>query len=290
MSVIYKRIGIIGLGLIGGALAGRIRQCFPTIQIEALDTDQKSLDWAKVNGLIHQGFRSYEAWETPPDIVVIATPLSEEIMVFHELKRVWGNQPLVITDVWSIKQIIETQYQKSPDTWTCFGGHPMTGSEKSGVQYWKTVPIENAVYFLVPPTTPTPAYDQWKAFVTALGFRVAETTAQAHDTNVGLTSHMPYFLAIALVNTLKEACKTDPNLSLFFGPGFKDMTRLAAGSVDWGTMVSFHNKDAIKKALNTLQNELETLKTQLINGAVPHTILPLLQDSQTTRKKWFPNP
>jgi len=137
------------------------------------------------------------------------------------------------------------------------GGHPMAGSEQSGVRAASADLFKGAYYVLTPTaSTDMNAYRRVHSYVTSLGARVISVDAHAHDEAVAIVSHVPHVTASALVELAKaHAGESDELLRLAAG-GFKDTTRIAAGSPELWTGICLDNAHALAEGLDELRGVL----------------------------------
>jgi prephenate dehydrogenase len=200
------------------------------------------------------------------DLVVLATPAAgaeEWLALLGEIGYAG-----VVTDVASTKAEVMAQAARllGPDA-TFIGGHPMAGSERSGVAAADPEIFRGAYYVLTPAQdTDADAYGRLHRLVTQIGARVISLDAVAHDEAVAAISHVPHVAASALTNlAAARACGGSDVLRLAAG-GFKDMTRIAAGSPDLWTGICLDNGDAVVRGLDELGSQLAEFAALLRAG------------------------
>lgn len=266
----FSAVCVIGVGLIGGSFAAACKRLDDSLRVVGVDTDPDALAFALKRGLIDEGAMPTDAsvrvWlgpgavasggSGPCDLVVLATSASAA----EEWMRVLGESGYegVVTDVASTKLGVlaaAQSYLKGPATYV--GGHPMAGSEACGVEAARANLFDGAYYVLTPAQdTDMSAYQRLHSFITALGARVISVDAAAHDEAVAIISHVPHVTASALVDLAKaHAGERDELLRLAAG-GFKDTTRIAAGSPDLWTGICLDNADALVKGIEELRQVL----------------------------------
>lgn len=259
----FPRICIIGVGLIGGSIASAAKRLDPRQYIVGIDTDASSLEFALEHDLIDEGATPADpvvnswlgadgAGGLACDLVLLATPASSA----EEWFQVLGASGFegVITDVASTKRkVLEAAQRHLKDPGAFVGGHPMAGSEVSGVTAARPDLFKGAYYVLTPTReTNAEAFRKLHAFVGSLGARVLSVDANEHDSAVAIVSHVPHVTASALVDLAKmHAGEGDELLRLAAG-GFKDTTRIAAGSPDLWTGICLDNADAIADGVDEL--------------------------------------
>jgi len=253
----YQHIGFIGLGLMGGSIARLIRQKDPSIRIFGFSRSDTTIQYALDHHIIDHG--STKKIEIPQDLdlVFICTPISliQDYIVFLD-QHILGH--LLMTDVGSIKQGIGEgiSFRKGH----CFiGGHPMAGSEKTGIQYSDASLMKNATYILIPQQHRE--YTKFANFIRELDFRVLELNVEEHDTMVMAASHFPYLMAqLTVKNTEIISLEQKPSFQKVISTGFYDTTRVASSSVEWGMDVCRYNCKNLLKSLVALRENLATLE------------------------------
>lgn len=293
----FPRICIIGVGLIGGSIASAAKKLDPRHYIVGVDTDLHSLEFALEHNLVDEGatpadlridlwLGSSDTTDKACDLVVLATPAACAEDWFQRLgaSRFAG----VVTDVASTKRKVlaaAQQYLKEPCAFV--GGHPMAGSEVSGVAAARHDLFQGAYYVLTPTRdTNAEAFRKLHAFISSLGARVISVDADEHDSAVAIISHVPHVTASALVDLAKmHAGEGDELLRLAAG-GFKDTTRIAAGSPDLWTGICLDNADAVVKGIDELTavlsdfadkvraRDAEAVRTWLAHAADVRRALP----------------
>jgi prephenate dehydrogenase len=140
---------------------------------------------------------------------------------------------------------------------TFIGGHPMAGSERSGVAAADPELFRGAYYVLTPAKdTDAEAYRGLHRLVTSIGARVISLDAFAHDEAVAAISHVPHIAASALTNLAAERAMGGTDVLRLAAGGFKDMTRIAAGSPDLWTGICLDNRAAVVTGLDELGSQL----------------------------------
>ncbi|WP_054957208.1 prephenate dehydrogenase [Paenibacillus dakarensis] len=222
-------IAIFGVGLIGGSLA----LCFkgkPGITVTGYAHTQQYAQEVAARGVVDQVTMSAEEAARNADFIFLCVPvgnLEEYITLLSTLPLKPG---CIITDVGSTKASIAECAEKLILRDACFiGGHPMAGSERSGVAAASYLLFENAYYVL------TPAQGVPEAKVEALANMLSHTRAHIvtvephlHDQIVGAISHLPHIIAVALVNQICGYNDDNPLYQTLAAGGFRDITRIAS--------------------------------------------------------------
>jgi len=267
-----SRVTIVGLGLIGGSVAAAAKRAAPDVTIRGVDADAPSVEYAVAHGLVTEGGTPDQVearhWfqGCAEDLVVLATPVRATVAWLERL----GEQGFsgIVTDVASTKRAVVAAAARYRGSYRFVGGHPMAGSERSGIQA-ATPSLFDGAYYILTPTevTDMDAYREVHAFVTSLGARVISVDAAAHDDAVAVISHVPHVAAAALVD-LASARARDAGADLLrlAAGGFKDMTRIAAGSPELWTGICLENAAALVAGLEGLEGVLAEFRSAVAAG------------------------
>jgi len=258
----FGSVAVVGVGLIGGSFAAAVKRLEPALQVVGIDTDPRGLEWALSHSLIDaaslpDGLGAQE-WLGPEgvDLVVLATPAARVVEWLERLGVLgFGG---VVTDVASTKSaVIAAAEQHLGDRASFVGGHPMAGSERSGVEAADADLFRGSYYVLTPtPSTDVDAYRRVHALVSEFGCRVISVDAGSHDEAVAIVSHVPHVAASALVELAAGHAGQDGELLRLAAGGFKDTTRVAAGSPDLWTGICMDNADAVAGGVEELRDVL----------------------------------
>ena len=254
----FKRVTIIGVGLIGGSLALAIKHRFPVIHIIGVDKP-RILKRAVRRGVIDAAEPSVKRAVHSADLVIIAAPVFAIAKLLPLIAK--NTAPhAIVTDTGSVKRGIVEQAQKLFPDGNFIGGHPMAGSEFSGIEAAHPLLFQNAIYILTPTrTTNKKSLRAVAKFFTSLDARIFTTDPATHDSIVAAVSHLPQLASVALMNTVGKRHPHSPaHLSLAAG-GFRDMTRIASSRFHLWKDILSANKKEIGKALRLFINQLENM-------------------------------
>jgi prephenate dehydrogenase len=281
-SVPFQNITIIGVGLIGGSLALAIKQRFPAIRITGVDKPQV-LKSALERKAIDVAEKSIEQSVRSADLVILAAPVST---IFTMLPRVAKNcsPNTIVSDTGSVKHKLVQQAEKIFPHGNFIGGHPMAGSENSGINAAHPLLFQNALYILTPArTTKKESLRTLAGFFNSLGARVFNVDPTTHDSVVAAVSHLPQLAAVALMNTVGRHHPDAPTHLAFAAGGFRDMTRIASSRFGmWKDIISSNQKE-INKALHLYIKELTKISS-LVNSA-PSRLRAEFKKSRTLRSR-----
>jgi len=262
-----KKIGFIGLGLIGGSIAKAIRQYFPDYEIVAFDKSKETLALATQESVIDVACTSIDDNFHHCNYIFLCAPVSYNTAYLKQLKS-YLHEDCILTDVGSVKTSIHKEIIALDMEANFIGGHPMAGSEKSGFVNSKPMIIENAYYILTPTEkVPKEKVDQYASFVEALKALPVVLGFEEHDYVTGAISHLPHIIASTLVNFVKENDEKKELMKHLAAGGFKDITRIASSSPTMWQHICLKNKDNIVKILEQYIELLERAKSAIDEGA-----------------------
>lgn len=262
-------VTVVGLGLIGGSVAAAAQRSGRYARVRGVDTDAEACALAVARGFCQAATTPEEAaragWfgEGRESLVVLATPVEATIEWLQRLSD-WGFAGIV-TDVASTKRTVIEAAARAGGAYRFVGGHPMAGSERSGIAAAQATLFDGVYYILTPlGSTDADAYREVHSFVTSLGARVIAVDPEAHDDAVAVVSHVPHVVAAALIALANErAQEAGADLLRLAAGGFKDMTRIAAGSPDLWTGICADNAPAIVAGLDRFVALLERFRDTL---------------------------
>ncbi len=258
----FQRITIIGVGLIGGSLALALKEKFPAIRVTGCDRPavlKRALQRKAIDSAEHSVQRAVRS----ADLVVIATPISVISKLLPRIARAVSAQTIV-TDTGSVKHALVKQADRLFPRGNFIGGHPMTGSEYSGIDAAHPLLFQNALYLLTPAKTANRrSLFLLSRFIASIDARVLILDASVHDSVVSAVSHLPQLAAVALMNTVgKRHAQARKHLALAAG-GFRDMTRIASSPFAvWKDILRFNRKE-IAASLQIYTQHLKRLGSEL---------------------------
>ncbi len=262
----FKRLCIVGVGLIGGSVARAARQQGLVGHIIGYGRkqDEQNLQTAKQLGVIDGYSLDLAVAVQDADCVVIATPVASIESLFVELKPLWSDK-VIYTDVGSTKGSViaaaERVFGVVPDN--LVPAHPIAGAEQSGVAASVGDLFVNKRLIITPVTnTRTDAVQQIQNFWERLGSLVSVMAVQHHDGVLAATSHLPHILAFALVDMLGHKDEQSEIFKYAAG-GFKDFTRIASSDPTMWQDICAANKDEIIPLIAQLKGELDKIQRLL---------------------------
>jgi len=276
-------IAVLGLGLIGGSLAVAFKQQSEEYEVVGYNHNAPAVEEALARGIIDRAAASAEEACADADVIFVCVPV-RQIPNYCILAAQSAKPGAIITDVGSTKESIVAEVEAEvPEGVHFIGGHPMAGSERTGVSAANPALFKNVHYLLTPTErTDMVAYKKLHSMITSLGANVMAIDPVKHDHAVAVISHLPHMIAAVLMNLASNEANATENLLLLAAGGFKDTTRIAAGSPRMWIDICLDNRDAIMYSIEKMSDMLETLQ-HMIEEEDKGRITDLLERAQQAR-------
>jgi prephenate dehydrogenase len=259
---VFGKIGIVGLGLIGGSIALASREIWPSSLVVGVD-DKDVLEQAMRLHAIDVAADDLIVL-AEVDVVILAAPVRENITLLGALDDN-VRQAAIVTDTGSTKRAMVEAARALPPRFTFVGGHPLGGAAKGGLEHARPDLFAGRPWLLTPAGEGTgEAVERLSAFVRALGAEPRVVSVPAHDRLLAYLSHLPQLTASALMQVIGDAVG-DEGLALA-GRGLLDTTRLASSPSGIWRDIAMTNGDEIRGALDGLIAVLANLRADLDNG------------------------
>jgi prephenate dehydrogenase len=259
---VFQKVGVVGLGLIGGSIALAAREIWPTslvIGVDNKDVLETAMRLHAIDVAADDPIVLAEA-----DLVILAAPVQQNIELLGMLDEN-VRQPAVITDVGSTKRVMVDAARTLPSRFRFVGGHPLGGAAKGGLEHARPDLFGGRPWLLTPAGEGGgDAVEKLSSFVRALGAEPRLMDAATHDRLLAFLSHLPQLTASALMGVVGGAVGQD-GLALS-GKGLADTTRLASSPADIWKDIAATNADEIGPALDALIAVLQELRRDLPNG------------------------
>lgn len=253
MAFPFRRVGISGLGLIGGSMARAIASVAPGVVLSGADPDPDTRALAVASGLFAGVEAGTAGIAAAVDLLILAAPVASIEADLRALAS-RADLSLAVTDVGSSKGSICRLGTLLPESIRFVGGHPMAGSAERGFGASRADLFRGAPYAVMVPASPTSA--EVHALVTAVGARVIEVSPEDHDRAVAATSHLPQLVAVALANVVGAVAERDPHVLELHGRALEDMTRIAASAFSVWEPILAANREAIAGSVEAFHREL----------------------------------
>jgi prephenate dehydrogenase len=263
---LYRSVGIVGTGLIGGSLGLALRRSGRVGRVLGYDVQPGMLREALRRGAVEEAADSVEDLAENCELLFIAVPVRSIPVVLRKAAP-FLREGATVTDVGSVKEPVVREAEKAVSPGRHFiGGHPMAGSEQKGVEFSDPFLFQDAYYVLTPPDDcDAEVFSRLHALLSSLGARVVAMTPEQHDRAVSVISHLPHVLAVTLMNLALDGAEDDPLLRLAAG-GFRDMTRIASSDSRLWLDIIVENRKALGDSLEKFLGRLEKVARWLEEG------------------------
>lgn len=264
---LIKRLAIIGVGLIGGSLARVLREKGEVVEVIGIGRGEANLKKALELGVVDSYSLDPLTGIAGADMVFLATPVCSIAQVL--LQIVPGLTPgAVVTDGGSVKGEIVTACEKimPPDTFFV-GGHPIAGTENSGVEA-SFSSLYHGKRCIITPTDQTDrdALAKVRRMWEIAGSEVVEMDVDKHDHVVAAISHLPHMVAYSLVNAVGGYDRFSENILKYSAGGFRDFTRIASSDPAMWRDIALMNRTAVLEMMDFFQDYFSTLRTLVDAG------------------------
>ncbi|MCG7393595.1 prephenate/arogenate dehydrogenase family protein [Microvirga sp. ACRRW] len=258
---LFKRVALIGLGLIGSSIARAVKHLNLAGTLVAIDRSEEVVARVRELGIADEATTDFVAGVTNADLVILCVPVGVCGAVAEVIKP--GLKPgCIVSDVGSVKASVIAQVQPHlPEGVHFVPAHPVAGTEHSGPDAGFATLFHNRWCILTPPEGEDEgAIERVRAFWTAMGSNVEIMAAQHHDLVLAITSHVPHLIAYNIVGTAADLeTVTQGEVIKFSAGGFRDFTRIAASDPTMWRDIFLHNKEAVLEMLGRLNEDIALL-------------------------------
>lgn len=287
--MLFNKVAIVGMGLLGGSLGRALRESGAAACVAGYARREATLDECRTVGAADELSTDLPTIVRDAEVVVLCTPIGQMPDLARQAVPCIRSGA-VLTDVGSAKALVVEALsgvvRGSPVRFV--GGHPMAGSEKTGVLASKPDLYHDAHCIVTPTSESHPAavaavHQLWRA----VGGRTLEMAPADHDAWVARASHLPQVLASVLAHHVLDPARPSGIRDLC-ATGFRDTSRLASGSPEMWRDIALANAPAIREALRDWSGELALLDRALAE-ADAEAILRFLQEARERRDAWVRN-
>ncbi len=259
----YNRAALIGTGLIGGSIGIILRERRLVREVTGYDRDQASLQEALRRGAVDYTAAALADAVREADLVILAVPVSNTFALLQQILP-FVNEETVITDVGSTKsELMKKTEGLVPPSVYFIGGHPMAGSEESGISGADPGLLENAIYVLTPGSAcPETVVNKLRQMLQETGAQPLILDSGLHDRVVASVSHLPQVTAAALVQSVAGTEDMELVRTLAAG-GFRDSTRIALSDPALWRDICLSNRRALLENLAFFKSSIETIEKHL---------------------------
>ncbi len=251
---LFKKVAIVGVGLIGGSIALAMKKKKLAGEIVGVSRHRNTLKLALKRGAIDRGSLNLKIIEGA-DLIVLCAPVGVILNQAREIAAI-APKSAIVTDVGSTKAEIVSRLSKIFPRF--IGAHPLAGSHKRGISNAGNGLFKDSVCVLTPnAASQRNALHKIKRLWSLLGAKVVFLSPDKHDKILSLASHLPHLVAFSLVSLLPQ------EWFRFAAGGFKDATRIAASDSRVWCDVFLSNRLNLLRAINIFQKELSALKSSI---------------------------
>ena len=270
-----RSIVIVGVGLIGGSIAAAVRQRFPECCVIGIGRNSKRLKSAVERGLLTEWSSQITSAVLPAgSLGIVCLPVDQIAKAVDQLAE--ANCEL-ITDAGSVKSsICSSLGDRSVGRF--IGSHPIAGGEHTGFEHADANMFLNRLCVVTPSKAMAGATERIAAFWKSIGMTVQQMSPEEHDRILALTSHLPHIMASVLSGCVAE------NLLPFTGTGFRDTTRIAAGSSSLWTAILLGNAAYCAESIDTAEGLLRKFRESIVANDA-ESLTALLEESAERRRK-----
>jgi prephenate dehydrogenase len=275
MAASFRRVAIVGTGLIGGSFALALRKYFPDSVVVGWDKPQV-LRHALERGAIHEGIPELSLAVGGSDLIYVALPVGHTIELLPEIARLAAANALV-TDASSTKRSVCAVAAESFHGGGAhfLGGHPMAGKEISGIDAADAHLFRGSKYALIRASTKESAAKEreariagFVALIEKLGAEPVWLEAEAHDRAAAVVSHLPQLLAVALAGVVRSQTDETGLPVTLAGRGLRDALRLAGSPYSVWRDIILTNSDNLERVLDQMIQALEQVRSDLRTRAL----------------------
>ncbi|HRA87702.1 MAG TPA: prephenate dehydrogenase/arogenate dehydrogenase family protein, partial [Planctomycetaceae bacterium] len=270
-----RSIVIVGVGLIGGSIAAAVRQRFPECCVIGIGRNSKRLKSAVERGLLTEWSSQITSAVLPAgSLGIVCLPVDQIAKAVDQLAE--ANCEL-ITDAGSVKSsICSSLGNRSVERFV--GSHPIAGGEHTGFEHADADMFLNRLCVVTPSKARAGATERIAAFWKSIGMAVQQMSPEEHDRILALTSHLPHIMASVLSGCVAE------NLLPFTGTGYRDTTRIAAGSSSLWTAILLGNAAYCAESIDAAEALLRKFRESIVANDA-ESLTALLEESAQRRRK-----
>jgi len=282
----FKKITIVGFGLIGSSVAREIKKHKLSKFVSACDISSKHLTEIKKHKLADEVTSNLKQSMIGSDLIIISTPLSAYKEIFVTIKK-FANKNVLVTDVGSSKLEVVQMGEKILKNHAYFvPAHPIAGTEQSGPTAGFVNLFKNRWCIITPcKLTNQHSKNKIKKLWEIFGSNVTIMKPKNHDNTMAITSHIPHLIAYNIVGTAaKLESKTKSEVIKFSASGFRDFTRIASSDPTMWRDIMISNKKQILFMLKRFNQDLNNLK-KAIEGNNKKKLFNTFRTTRNIRKK-----
>lgn len=283
MPLLFERVTIAGVGLIGGSLALAARAAGLIGEVTGLGRSRDNLETALRRGIVDRYTHDPLEAAHGADLLILAVPVRSLATVAAACAPALPHHALV-SDVGSVKVSVMRDVESVLPAGVEFvGAHPIAGTEDSGAAAASSDLFTGRRCLLTPGCSASSnATQKLRALWEGVGMHVQEMDAETHDRALAWVSHLPHAIAFSVANAVQQEDATLPELG---GPSFRDLTRVAASAPETWRDILLANRGNVSRAIDAFTEELTRLKAAL-HQQNEDDLMALLRRAQEARRAW----
>ena len=277
------KVGIIGLGLIGGSMAVDLRRRGFADEVLGVETDPVNAAAAEKIGLADR-IVSFEECVDEADLVVLAVPVGAAGKMLPQVLDRFAGQKKVVIDVCSTKEQLARAVKYHPERRRYVGTHPMAGTEYSGP--WAAMPglFDGHAGIICDAQESDPkAVRTVECLYETLNMRTIYMDSSSHDVHTAYVSHISHVTSFALALTVLDKEKDEKHIFDLASGGFSSTVRLAKSSPDMWTPILTQNRDNVLHVIDTYIDKMQAFRTAIEEGD-EDAIRGLIEESNKIRR------
>ena len=285
-AVQFRKITIVGVGLLGGSLGLAIKRRRLAKSVAGFVRRASSVAECEKGGAVDLATRDLREAVSGAELIILCTPLLQMRALVRRMVPML-KPGAILTDVGSVKGSVVRELEPAVHKAGAYyvGSHPMAGSEKTGVSAARADLFVDAVCVVTPTKRTEPAaLRKIERFWKAVGGRLLRMTPELHDALAGRSSHLPHIAAVTLANLVLDPGNPRHQAALCAN-GFRDTTRIAAGSPEMWRDIALTNRRNLARALAAFIGDLEKFRRAL-NKADAKAIAGILERAKQRRDSW----
>ena len=257
----FSKAAILGVGLLGASFSLALKKKDLCRHVTGFGRSRETLERAMGKGIIDSFAADPADACRDADIIVLAAPVGSFIELVKKAVPSF-KRGAIVTDVGSVKGNLVYELEAlMPEDVHFIGGHPIAGSDRSGMDFADAELFQGALCIVTPtPGSHGPSLTKVTELWHGIGSKVMIMEPDRHDRVYAAVSHLPHLIAYTMVNTVSDI---DESYFPFCGQGFRDMTRIAASSPEIWTDISLLNRENILKMISVFRENLTTIETHL---------------------------
>jgi prephenate dehydrogenase len=284
--MLCHKIGLIGVGLLGGSLGLAIKERRLAERVEGYVRRQASVEECDQLGVTDQTSLDLASVVADADLLVLCTPIAQ-MRGLVERMRPSLKPGATVTDVGSVKASVVSELEPlvAASGAHFVGSHPMAGAEKMGARHARADLFQDAVCAVTPTKrTPAEGLRRLKELWRGVGAKVLRLSPDVHDELVSRSSHLPHVVAAELANYVLSPAHSKEQ-AVLCANGFRDTTRIASGSPEMWRDIVVANRNHLVRVLGVFIEDLQEFSHALSNGQ-DSAITEFFEKAKQRRDAW----